>query len=210
MNKKLIEKPIVQGQHILQNVNISKVQTVNIIDEYDDNEFKQLFDNNNRTMILGALPGVGKSSAVKRFANHNTLFISPYNKLAQEMRKDGFVGITLNKLLGFFGDGVDLVNTKIYDVTPFDCICFDEIALYTPALLKRIDQFVNNHSYIKFMFTGDTDLLQPFESSLNNVKDMKQYTKQCHCLMFPTVTTLSVNKRVKTEKRTRNIETTQN
>jgi 5-methylcytosine-specific restriction endonuclease McrA len=200
LNKKLIEKPIVQGQHILQNVNIRKVQTVNIIDEYDDNEFKQLFDNNNRTMILGALPGVGKSSAVKRFANHNTLFISPYNKLCQELKKDGFVAITLNKLLGFFGDGVDLVNTKTYDVTPFDCICFDEIALYTPNLLKRIDQFMINHSRIKFMATGDTDQLQPFGSSLNNVKDIKKYTKQCHGLMFPTVTTLSVNKRVKTEK----------
>ena len=149
-------------------------------------------------MILGDLPGVGKSSAVKNYVNHNTLFISPYNKLCQELKKDGFVAITLNKLLGFFGDGVDLVNAKTYDISPFDCICFDEIALYTPNLLKRIDQFMIKHPKLKYMSTGDIDQLQPFGSSLNNVKDMKQYTKQCHGLMFPTVTTLSVNKRVKT------------
>ena len=44
LNKKLIEKPIVQRQWALQNVNIRQVKTVNIIDEYNDDEFKQLFD----------------------------------------------------------------------------------------------------------------------------------------------------------------------
>ena len=76
-------------------------------------------------MILGDLPGVGKSSTVKRYEGHNIQFMSPYNKLCQELKKDGFVAITLNKLLGFFGDGVDLVNAKTYDISPFDCICFD-------------------------------------------------------------------------------------
>ena len=185
---------------MLQNVNIPTVKIVKIKDEYNNDEFKQLFDSNNRTMILGDLPGVGKSTCVKRYENHNILFISPYNRLCQELRKDGFTAITLNKLLGFFGDGIDKVHTKVYDITPFDCICFDELALYTPKLLKKVDQFMNKHKNIKFMGTGDTDQLQPFGISLNNVKDMKQYLKQCHHLMFPSITTLYVNKRVKSDK----------
>jgi len=59
---------------------------------------------------------------------------------------------------------------------------------------------MNKHKNIKFMSTGDTGQLQPFGISLNNVKDMKQYLKQCHELMFPNITTLYVNKRVKTDK----------
>ena len=168
-NKKLIDKPIQIQKRMLQNVNIPTVKIVKIKDEYNNDEFKQLFDSNNRTMILGDLPGVGKSTCVKRYENHNILFISPYNRLGKELRKDGFTAITLNKLLGFFGDGIDNVHAKIYDITPFDCICFDELALYSPNLFKKIDQFMNKHKNIKFMATGDTGQLQPLGISLNNV-----------------------------------------
>ena len=65
--------------------------------EYDNQELLDIMKDKN-IFVKGLLPGVGKTSACKN--NKNTLFVSPYNKLCQDLRKDGHDAITLNHLLG--------------------------------------------------------------------------------------------------------------
>ncbi len=45
-----------------------------------------------------------------RILKKKTLFITPHNKLGQELRKDGCKSITFNKLLGIYGDGQGYAN----------------------------------------------------------------------------------------------------
>ena len=42
----------------------------------------------NNILVLGEYAGVGKTTSIKNYGN-NTLFITPHNKLGQELRKDG-------------------------------------------------------------------------------------------------------------------------
>ena len=85
---------------------------------------------------LGALPGVGKTTTATNYKCEKKLFVCPYNKLCQELRKKGVDSITLNMLLAL---GFN-VSTKrsMYGVSLYDCIIFDEIFLYTPKLLKKL------------------------------------------------------------------------
>ena len=76
-------------------------------------------------MIKGLFPGVGKTTSVINFKGHRLLFVTPFNKLAQQTRVKGHDAITLNMLLGFFGDGKDYVKFSQYDISKYDCICFD-------------------------------------------------------------------------------------
>ena len=60
---------------------------VKINDEYDNKEFKDVFDNNDKTMILGIYPGVGKTTCVKNYENHNILFIRHIINCARNYKK---------------------------------------------------------------------------------------------------------------------------
>ena len=111
-NKSVVDVKLVQDMTDVKNIAMCSSKEVKINDEYDNKEFKEVFDNNDRTMILGIYPGVGKTTCVKNYEDHNILFISPYNKLCQELQKNGFVALTLNKLLGFFGDNNDYTTKK--------------------------------------------------------------------------------------------------
>ena len=67
------------------------------------------------------------------------------------MRKKGNEAITLNMLLGLGAN--DAVNTKMKacDVCFHDCIIFEEILLYTPKNLRKINDFMKLHK----VTTGD-------------------------------------------------------
>ena len=56
-----------------------------IIDEYSNEEFKKIFDKEN-TLILADDAGAGKSYACKAY-DEEILFITPFNKLAIEIKK---------------------------------------------------------------------------------------------------------------------------
>ena len=64
---------------------------------------------------------------VINFKGHRLLFVTPFNKLVQQARVKGH-----DALLGFFGDGKDYVKFSQYDISKYDCICFDEILINPP------------------------------------------------------------------------------
>ena len=73
-----------------------EVNMIQMINEYDVNEMKTILQSNNNGMINGDLPGSGKTTGIKN-SGYKVLFITPYNKLCQELRKYGYEAITLNK-----------------------------------------------------------------------------------------------------------------
>ena len=59
---------------------------------------KEILQKYDRVMVKGLLPGSGKTTAIKN-SGYNTLFVTPYNKLCQELRKENSLSVTVNKLL---------------------------------------------------------------------------------------------------------------
>ena len=158
-----------------------------------------MIDENNRMLLKGKFPGVGKSHTVINYKNHKILFVTPFNKLAQETRIKGHGAITANKLLEFYGDGQSYVKMKRFDVSSYDCICFDEIMMHGPKTLQKIDLFMKQYPDKKFFATGDVDQLQPIDFEANNVLDLRSYLMSCINQMFLNQT-LKINKRLKTDE----------
>lgn len=199
-NKSCVDVKIKQQQNEPFNKIKNNLNEIEIKNEYDTNEINNIFDNNNHILIKGSFPGVGKSTAVQNYEGHEILFITPFNKLAQQLRKKNFKAITLNMLLGFFGEGKEYTNFKSYDITDYEVVCFDELMLYSPKLLKKIDRFMKSNPDKKYISTGDLDQLQPFDYSCNNISNMSDYLKQCIKKLFPNQFTLKINKRLKNEE----------
>jgi hypothetical protein len=175
----------------------SKLNNIQIKDEWDENEFKNVFDNNNRIILQGVYPGVGKTTAVEKYAkNKKALFICPNNRLVQKIISDGFDTITLNMLLGIYLNVEEYSSGKKYDVSEYDVIAFDEIFMYSTQKLKKIDNFMKCNPTKKFIGMGDLDQLLPFELP-ENIKDTKKYMAQCIDQIFPNQIILKVIKRQK-------------
>ena len=124
-------------------------------------------------------------------------FVTPYNKLCQELRKEKYDSVTLNKLLNINVTGDFNKNAKPQDLSKYEAICFDEVKMYGPHYLSKIYNFMN-HTNKKIFATGDSDQLQPFGFYLNNVPNVKEYLKRCIDIMFPNQIILEHNKRLKT------------
>ena len=58
------------------------------------------------------------------------MIISPYNALCQEENKNGFDGITYDKLFGLFVNFKEVPNFNKVDISQYDLIVFDESMLY--------------------------------------------------------------------------------
>jgi len=99
----------------LNDIIVDKLDPIvhNISDEYDKNEINNVIVKHN-IAILGALPGVGKTTTSINYKCNKKLFISPYNKLCQELHRKKFDAITLHMLLGY-GHNND-VNTKMKSI----------------------------------------------------------------------------------------------
>ena len=98
-------------------------------------------------------------------------FVSPCNKLCQELKKDGVDAITLNKLLAIGVDDNDqIIKMKKYDVSPYKTIVFNEILLYNPRQLYLIKMFMDNNDK-RFHCTGDIDQRKPFTFNCNNIEN---------------------------------------
>jgi len=148
-------------------------------------------------MIESRLPGTGKTTAAKH-CGYKLLFVTPYNKLSQELRKDGHRSVTLHKLLGMTLTDDPQPWNRPLDVTPYEAICFDEIMLYNAKHMARIYKYILNHPDHRFFATGDADQLMPFDQMPNNVKNVTAYMKACVEQVFPNVIILKENKRLKT------------
>jgi hypothetical protein len=59
---------------------------------------------------------------------------------------------------------------------------------------------MNENSDKTYYATGDLDQIQPFTDDLNNIKNVKEYYKLCHTIMFPERIILKINKRLKNEE----------
>ena len=108
--------------------------------------------------------------------------------------KDGHDAITLNRLLG---QGIDEhMKIKKYDISPCDCIVFDEILLYNPRQLYLIKSFMEENKDKRFHCTGDIDQRKPLTSNCNNIENQNDYQLFCLNQMFPDQITLRINKRL--------------
>jgi len=145
-------------------------------DEKDINETNEYLKTKN-CLILGDYAGVGKSSLCKNY-DKDSLFVCPYNKLCQVLRKDGYNAITYSKLFGLYGDDKELANKKSYDLTGIKTVVFDEIFLYEPKRLMKISQLMHSNKQVKFLATGDTNQRNPI--SFNNSK----YLMDCMNILF--------------------------
>ena len=110
-----------------------KQPEVNIIqmnDEYDVNEMRTILQNNNNSMVNSIFGGGGKTTGIKN-SGYKILFITPFNKLCQELRKDEYEAITLNELLDINCIGVEneFSKTKPFDIEIDEAIGYDEILL---------------------------------------------------------------------------------
>lgn len=176
------------------------VVTHKIKDEFNIKEINKVIDKHD-VVTLGKLPGVGKTTTACNYECKKKLFVSPYNKLCQQLKKKGFDAITLNMLLGYGANNAINLKMKSYNIQPYDCIVFDEILLYTPKLLMKIDNFMKKNKHIKFLSTGDCNQNTPIgKDGFNNIKDKQSYLMNCIDIMFPNQIVLETCKRLKDKK----------
>ena len=168
-----------------------------IIDEYNNEEFKNIFDQYN-TLVIGPA-GTGKSKSLKNY-DKNVLFITPFNKLSIENRKVEIESITFHKLNGMGVTENTKINILEYDVSGYSSIVFDEIYLYNPYHLSKIDIFIKKHQDKKIYGTGDINQLKSFGYPLNNIDNMATYTNHCVNTIFNNQIVLKINKRLKDPK----------
>jgi hypothetical protein len=178
-----------------------------ITNERDIKEVNKVITDSKRLLLLGELPGVGKTTTACNYVAQNKLFVCPYNRLCQELRKRSnaqkgasFSAITLNMLLGIGCN--DQENSKMakYDVSGYDCIIFDEIFLNNTNNLKRINEFMNKHNDKTFIATGDTCQNSPIGMDHLNIENKAQYLKDCVNQMFTNHIVLKECKRLKNKK----------
>ena len=191
-NKYLINSEIRCNSNELPKIDRINVREHTINNEYDNQELLSIMNDKN-IFVKGWLPGVGKTSACKNYMN--SLFVSPYNKLCQDLRNSGHDAITLNRLLGH---GIDEnLRFKNYDTSSYNCIVFDEILLYNPRQLYSIKMYMEQNNDKRYLCTGDIDQRKPFNFGCNNVDNQNEYQLLCVNQMFPDQITLKINKRLK-------------
>ena len=191
-----INKKITMFKNELIEFKQPEVNVIKLNDEYDVVEMRDKLQKYDRVLMKGLLPGSGKTTSVKN-SGYNLEFITPFNKLCQELRKENFNSVTLNKLLNINIMGEYNKKAKQHDISQYEAICFDEIPLYGPHYLSKIYNFMNK-SDKKIFATGDVEQLQPIGFQLNNVSNVKEYMNRILDIMFPNQIILEHNKRLNT------------
>lgn len=179
-----------------------KVNVHKINNERDMKEINKVFEKHN-TVILGELPGVGKTYACKNSNYENKLFVCPTNKLCHMLRKDGHESITVHMLLGLGCNDQQNKKMKEIDISKYDCIIFDEIYLNTPNILSKIGLFMQNNKDKRFLATGDCNQLEPIGFDMyNNIskEERNNYLDHCVSILFPNMIKLRECKRLKNKE----------
>lgn len=186
-------------QHI--NVQQLNIKHLKVQDEWNKEETSKVVANNNLTRVLADVPGAGKTTLFKNWfkSGINGLFVTPYNNLACELIKEGFIAITLNKLIGLLmNEKMSEEKGKAYDITDIEVVVFDEVYCHTTENLARIKTYMKENKEIKFYATGDSNQLPPIENL--NKKDKISYYDEIMTSLFPNVLTLHDSKRLKTKE----------
>lgn len=89
-------KIIMKQNELIQFENFNDVKIKIFKDEKDTKKINNYLKNNKRVFIEGEFPGVGKTQICKNY-DKNALFVCPYNKLCQNMRRDKLESMTYNK-----------------------------------------------------------------------------------------------------------------
>ena len=84
------------------------------------------------------LPGTGKTTAIKN-SGYKVLFVTPYNKSCQELRKDDTKLQNYTEQIANINiPGEYTKKAKSVDLSFFDAISFDEILLFGPHCLYKV------------------------------------------------------------------------
>jgi hypothetical protein len=160
--------------------------------EYDTKAINNYVDDKKVLMIEGLFPGVGKSTLAKNY-NKDGLFVCPYNRLCQVLRSEDFNSITYNKIFGLYASETEATFLKKYDISNNKVIVFDEIYLYEPARLMKVDELIKANPDKIFLATGDCDQRDPVGFSNSS------YIKQCINIIFKNKVVLNDIKRLTDE-----------
>lgn len=178
VNKYINDKPIImENNELIKFTDYTTVETKEFQDEKNTADINKYIKDNKVILIKGLYPGVGKSTACKKF-DDDAFFILPYNKLCQNIRTDGYDAITYCRAFGLFKDDKEMKNIKSYDLSEHNTIIFDEALLYTPDRLKRLARLINDNPDKVFIATGDTEQRNPI--GFNDSK----YLEHCMNVMF--------------------------
>lgn len=173
-----------------------KINIKTFKDEYNVKSTTRYLKSVNNCMIKGEFPGVGKSTLCKNL-DKDSLFICPTNRLCQNIRSENFSSHTFHHLFGvIFNPNQDEKNDRKsqLDISQYKTVVFDEIFLYPPDRLKKIDILIRNNPNIKFLATGDTRQRKPVGF------DDAKYINHCIDCIFDNVINLSEMKRVSTKE----------
>ena len=217
------DSTVIQQQEITpMTIKLHKINQIHVANEFDTNEISAHIEKHNRIIIKGTYAGVGKTTAFKKFAakdNKKVLFVTPYNNLAFEFKKEGCEAVTINRLLGFFGEDSEYIKVKHVNVDSYDTIIFDEVYLNQISTLKRIDRYIENHPNIKFGATGDIFQLNAIETQECNLLDeddceaTENYNTKKETIVgkvFPNQINLEINKRLTNEADRTKLKTLKN
>jgi hypothetical protein len=180
----------------------------------DRNRFKEtdvILDNDDYTgvHIDAIVPGAGKTYLIEQYCKRKyqpgkTLFVTPWNALASDIRKRNFTAITLYNLCGKmiqYEQVDEFIKKKKHDVSQYDHIHFDEICLYSPNELNWIYEFVkyDKPKHIKITSTGDPGQLKPVNAG-DFYKERKAWYKMMLDTLFSETIQLQICKRLKNKK----------
>ena len=200
-NKKLVKVPLNYTiENDLLDLNENKVINHKINNEYDINEFNNIFKDNNLFMSA-SYPGCGKSQMFKNIISKfeiKGLIITKFTNLAEEIIIEGFEAITFNKLLGIHAEEDKKIDK--FDVSDYDVIIFDEFNMYNVKELTLIHNYMLKNNNIRFGATGDSNQIESFGYNLNNIDNMENYIERCIDIIFPNQINLEIIKRLDSEE----------
>jgi len=172
-----------------QDFNCANIKTFK--DEWNTKKINNYLNKHKNVFIEGDYPGVGKTQICKNY-DKKALFVCPYNKLCQNMRKDNLESMTYSKAFGLYADDKEIANKISLD--EYKTVIFDEAFLYSPDRLKRLADMIYSHPDIHFIGTGDG--LQ--RSAIGFSDDA--YIQKCINIMFPNRILLKEIKRLVNKK----------
>ena len=130
---------------------LSEIPTYNNVntrvkDEYDTKSICEQIVSCNPCVILGDVPGTGKSYICEYFRklNYKVLFVVPTNFLRQQCDCES---TTASKFCSISIEEDD--RLPIYDPSPYNVIVFDEIDFNDYKVYCRIDKFIQEHKHNK-------------------------------------------------------------
>ena len=183
---------------------VKKIKQNNIItlkDEYDTEAIAEILSTLKNGLVLGVVPGTGKTTLIKNFIkNDNYIIVTPYNLQASEFKNEGLISSTLDSFVGLRLNEEEEYKTN-FKYNEIKYVLWDEIFCHKLKNLNIIDKFMKRYPDIIYFATGDSIQLSPIEDANNNiyntpdpVTNLNFYQKIIHG-MFDNIIELSISKR---------------